>query len=211
MSPTNSLIRINDENLARFEQAGRVLCRGLAEVRRFYDGGMVADAAAMPLTISHEQMADFVYARVIALKGWLDEIAQVVNTQLPQALQGSGREESIMRFCERMIRLGRELVSWEHDVARHQVPAHWHRIMSLLRGLTRPLARDLFRQVDGITSLPARLRAGEADIDLSMKMPNLPQLALLSEELPRACRAGVPFPERHPIMTALFLRTLLAH
>ncbi len=154
-------------------------------------------------------MADLVYSHAIALRDWLDEFSQEVNTELPQALQGTGREEAIMRFCERMILLGRQLVSWEHDVARFQVPIHWHRTMSLLRGLTRPLAHSFFRLVDGIATLSARVRAGESDIDLSVKMLNVPQLALLSEESPRACRAGAPFHERHPIMAALFFRALL--
>lgn len=207
---TASLFRIHDEDLACFELAGCALHDGLAEVRAFYQNGMPCNPHALPMMPGHEQMADFVHTRVTALMSWLDDIAHVVNSGLPQAMQAPARAEAVLAVCDGIILFGRRLAAWEQDVAAHQPPAHWRRVMTLLRGMTRPLAQSLFQQAEGIAGLAARVRAGETNVDPRVNVPSLPQLALLAEELPRAWEAGAPFHERHPILTALFLRALLS-
>lgn len=84
MNQTGGLIRTNDANLACFELAGRLLRDRLADVRGFYDGGMLFRPSALPVMLGHEQMADFVYASATALMSWLDDSAQVVNVELPR-------------------------------------------------------------------------------------------------------------------------------
>lgn len=209
MSVSGGFIRTSDGNLACFELAGRVLYEGLKEVRDFYAGGMVCASSALPVMLGHAQMADYAHSRVTALMGWLDEIALVVNNGLPSAMQAPLREDAILSVCDRMILFGHRLVAWEHDVAGHSPPAHWHCVISLLRGMTEPLVHCLFQQADGIAALPSWVRAGETHIDLNIRVPNLPQFALLADELPRAWKAGTPVYERHPILSALFLGALL--
>jgi hypothetical protein len=210
MNPTGGTITIDAQHLACFTLAGRLLREGLFEERRFYRYGITCEPSHSPVVLRHEEMADFVHEHINALSRWTDELARVMNCDFPHAMHPPQSTATINRVCDSIILFGRRIVSWEHSVAAPKPPPHWNRVMSLLRGMTAPLATCLFQQNEGIAALPARVLAGDRDIDLRVKVPSLPQFHLLASELPRAFRAGTPFYHRHPILTAAFLGALLA-
>jgi hypothetical protein len=193
-----------------FELAAELLETGLDAVRLYYQTGG-QDGFNLPRIMDHRQTADYVSARLNLLGQWVVEVGSVVNQDAKRAFGPYGERGNaaeIEAFCGRIVLFCNRLVEWEREVANVSGPRQWDNVFALMRGLTRPLAETMFHFADEMASIPSRAENGETSFDLHFTFPAPPQLKELAVELPKAWKAGAPFWEKHPVLTAWAVMSL---
>jgi hypothetical protein len=187
-----------------FELAAELLGSGLEPVRQFYATGR-QESDDLPQVMDHRQTADYITSRLNLLQEWTSEVARVVNQDAERAFGPfgvRGNPVEIEAFCGRIVLFCNRLVKWEREVASVSGPPQWNSVFALMHGLTQPLAETIFHFADEEASIPSRAAEGETSFSLRFTFPVPPQMNALKSELPKAWKAGAPFWEKHPVLTA---------